>query len=100
MRLVRDDARPVEDGHDVCRSYGLNLTNDGRVFFTSREGLVLSDTNEKLDAYQWNGGLEVGKISTGRSSFDSRFSRSAQTARTPSSSPATSSSPRTKTAAP
>jgi hypothetical protein len=54
-------------------SYGLNLTNDGRVFFTSREGLVLSDTNEKLDAYQWNGGLEVGKISTGRSSFDSRF---------------------------
>jgi hypothetical protein len=54
-------------------SYGLNLTNDGRVFFTSREGLVLSDTNEKLDAYQWNGGLEVDKISTGRSSFDSKL---------------------------
>ncbi len=43
------------------------------MFFTSREGLVLSDTNEKLDAYQWNGGLEVGKISTGRSSFDSKL---------------------------
>jgi hypothetical protein len=54
-------------------SYGLNLTNDGRVFFTSREGLVLSDTNEKLDAYQWNGGLEVDKISTGRSLFDSKL---------------------------
>ena len=54
-------------------SYGLNLTNDGRVFFTSREGLVLSDTNEKLDAYQWNGGLEVDKISTGRSSYDSKL---------------------------
>ena len=72
MRLLRNDARPCEDDTTLS-SYGLNLTNDGRVFFTSREGLVLSDTNEKLDAYQWNGGLEVGKISTGRSSFDSRF---------------------------
>jgi hypothetical protein len=53
--------------------YGLNLTDDGRVFFTSREGLVLSDTNEKLDAYQWNGGLAVNKISTGRSSYDSKL---------------------------
>jgi Tol biopolymer transport system component len=53
--------------------YGLNMTDDGRVFFTSREGLVLSDTNEKLDAYQWNGGLEVNKVSTGRSSYDSKL---------------------------
>ena len=37
-------------------SYGLNLASDGRVFFTSREGLVLSDTNEKNDAYEWEGG--------------------------------------------
>jgi len=54
-------------------SYGSDITNDGRVFFTSREGLVLSDTNEKLDAYQWNGGLKVDKVSTGRSSFDSKL---------------------------
>jgi DNA-binding beta-propeller fold protein YncE len=53
--------------------YGLNLTDEGKVFFTSREGLVLSDTNEKLDAYQWNGGLEIGKISTGRSPYDSKL---------------------------
>jgi len=54
-------------------SYGLNLADNGKVFFTSAESLVLSDTNEKLDAYQWNGGLEVGIISTGRSSFDSKL---------------------------
>jgi hypothetical protein len=51
--------------------YGLNLTDDGRVFFTSKESLVLSDTNGKLDAYQWSGGLAVGLISTGRSLSDS-----------------------------
>jgi hypothetical protein len=50
---------------------GLNVTNDGRVFFTSQEGLVLSDTNEKRDAYEWAGGLKIGAISTGRSLADS-----------------------------
>ena len=63
---------PAKSG-TYLSSFGLNLTDDGRVFFTSREGLVLSDTNEKLDAYQWNGGLVVGKVSTGRSSDDSRL---------------------------
>jgi hypothetical protein len=51
--------------------YGLNLTDDGRVFFTSAEGLVLSDTNQRRDAYEWEGGTAVAKISTGRSSYDS-----------------------------
>jgi hypothetical protein len=51
--------------------HGLNLTEDGRVFFTSEEGLVLSDTNEKKDAYQWSGGTSIGLISTGRSLADS-----------------------------
>jgi hypothetical protein len=51
--------------------HGLNITEDGRVFFTSDEGLVLSDTNEKLDAYEWAGGSTIGLISTGRSLADS-----------------------------
>jgi hypothetical protein len=51
--------------------YGLNVTNDGRVFFTSQEGLVLSDTNEKKDPYEWSGGSSVAVISTGRSLDDS-----------------------------
>ena len=50
---------------------GLNVSNDGRVFFTTKEGLVLSDTNEKRDAYEWAGGLKIGSISTGRSLADS-----------------------------
>ena len=28
-------------------SYGLNLANDGRMFFTTTEQFVLRDTNEK-----------------------------------------------------
>jgi hypothetical protein len=44
---------------------GLNLSNDGRVFFTSEEGLVLSDTNGVNDAYEWSGGLQIGRLSTG-----------------------------------
>ena len=51
--------------------YGLNISDDGRTFFTSQEGLVLSDTNEKLDAYEWSGGTSVAVISTGRSLDDS-----------------------------
>jgi hypothetical protein len=50
---------------------GLNISQNGRVFFTSDEGLVLSDTNEKKDAYEWSGGAKIGLISTGRSLADS-----------------------------
>jgi hypothetical protein len=32
---------------------GLSLTNDGRVFFNSNEGLVDRDLNEREDAYEW-----------------------------------------------
>ncbi len=32
---------------------GLNLADDGRVFFTTAESLALRDTNEKSDAYEW-----------------------------------------------
>jgi hypothetical protein len=33
---------------------GLGLLTDGRLFFNSGEALTLSDTNEKLDAYEWS----------------------------------------------
>jgi hypothetical protein len=32
---------------------GLNLTDDGRVFFTTTEQLALRDTNEAVDVYEW-----------------------------------------------
>jgi hypothetical protein len=49
---------------------GLNISDDGRVFFTSDEALVLRDTNGRKDVYEWSGGrLEL--VSTGLSEFDS-----------------------------
>lgn len=45
--------------------YGLNLTDAGKAFFTSFESLVLTDTNGVKDAYEWSGGFNVGRISTG-----------------------------------
>ena len=53
-------------------SDGLSLSDDGRVFFDSLEPLVLRDTNERLDAYEWgNGTIEL--ISPGSSPFNSRL---------------------------
>ncbi len=37
-------------------AYGLALTDDGRVFFTTRESFVLRDTNGRGDAYEWQNG--------------------------------------------
>jgi hypothetical protein len=50
--------------------YGLNLSDDGRVFFTSDEPLALRDTGSTADVYEWSDG-EVSMISTGRSPTDS-----------------------------
>jgi hypothetical protein len=50
-------------------SSGLNLTDDGRVFFTSIEPLVLRDTNNRLDVYEWKEGT-TELVSTGISNFD------------------------------
>jgi hypothetical protein len=50
--------------------HGLNLTDDGRVFFTTLESLTLRDTNERKDAYEWNEG-KVGLISSGIGQDDS-----------------------------
>jgi Fibronectin type III domain len=49
---------------------GLNLSDDGRVFFTSPDQLALRDTDGKLDAYEWNG-TDTQLISTGASESDS-----------------------------
>jgi len=61
-------ARPAAD--TLLTAYGSNLTDDGRVFFTSAEPLVLRDSNEKSDAYEWSGGAQQ-LISTGTSPSDS-----------------------------
>jgi hypothetical protein len=55
---------------DTTLSGGLNLTDDGTVFFTSSEALVLRDTNKKRDVYEWKEG-EQQLTSTGISEFDS-----------------------------
>jgi hypothetical protein len=49
---------------------GLNLADDGRVFFTTAEQLILRDTNQLKDAYEWDEG-EIGLVSTGLDSNDS-----------------------------
>ena len=36
--------------------YGLSLTDNGRVFFTTKDSFVLRDTNGKRDAYEWSSG--------------------------------------------
>jgi hypothetical protein len=61
---------------------GLGVLEDGRVFFNTGEQLTLSDTNEKLDAYEWSPPREGADgctlaegcqqlISTGTSAFPS-----------------------------
>jgi hypothetical protein len=46
--------------------YGLNLADDGRVFFTSTEALALRDTGLSSDVYEWKN-ERLYLISTGRS---------------------------------
>lgn len=49
---------------------GLDLSDDGRVFFSTANPLVLRDTNDNEDAYEWEDGT-VQLISTGSSAFNS-----------------------------
>ncbi|HEY1285744.1 MAG TPA: hypothetical protein VGF04_06615 [Solirubrobacterales bacterium] len=49
---------------------GLNMTDDGRVFFTTKESYVLRDTNGRGDAYEWSDG-RTQLISTGLGPADS-----------------------------
>jgi DNA-binding beta-propeller fold protein YncE len=48
------------------------LTDAGKVFFETQEGLVPSDTNGVLDVYEYEGGY-VSLISSGTSSFESNL---------------------------
>jgi sugar lactone lactonase YvrE len=57
-------------GDAALASHGSSLTDDGRVFFTTTEALVLRDLNNKKDAYEWSNG-EVAPISSGSSPLDS-----------------------------
>ncbi len=61
-------ARPLADA--TLSAYGSSLTDDGRVFFTSTEPLVLRDANENRDAYEYSGGTRQ-LVSTGNSPADS-----------------------------
>jgi hypothetical protein len=50
--------------------FGLGLTEDGRVFFTTKESFVLRDSNGRRDAYEWrNGAIQL--ISRGLGAEDS-----------------------------
>jgi hypothetical protein len=77
---VPTEGQPSTDS--VLPEHGSGLTDDGRVFFNTGEQLVLRDTNENLDAYEWSpernviGGCAVAAgcqqlISSGTSIFDS-----------------------------
>ena len=65
-RAPSTEAAPVGN---ATLSKGLNLTDDGRVFFTTVEPLVLRDTNNRLDVYEREEG-ELQLVSTGISNFD------------------------------
>jgi len=52
--------------------FGLNLTDDGRVFFSTLESYALRDTNGKEDVYQWTNGL-TRLISSGLGPDDSQL---------------------------
>jgi hypothetical protein len=81
VSCVPTEGQPSTDS--VLPEHGPGLTDDdGRVFFNSGEQLVLRDTNENLDAYEWSperggpGGCAVATgcqqlISSGTSIFDS-----------------------------
>jgi hypothetical protein len=57
-------------GDSVLSSYGLNIADDGSVFFTSPDQLVLRDSNKKKDVYEWKNGT-VQLISTGNDVYGS-----------------------------
>jgi hypothetical protein len=68
-------------GSDVGLSrHGLNVADDGRVFFTTRESFALRDSNEATDAYEWSdleGSPKTGLISAGVNSASALASVSA-----------------------
>jgi hypothetical protein len=61
--------RATATGDTSLSLSGLNLSDDGRVFFSSPEQLVLRDANGKRDAYEWEAG-RIELISTGADPAD------------------------------
>jgi len=57
-------------GDATLASNGSSLTDDGRVFFNTTEGLVSRDFNDKMDVYEWENG-NIDLISPGTSPSDS-----------------------------
>jgi sugar lactone lactonase YvrE len=62
------DVQPAGDA--TLASDGLSITDDGRVFFTTPDQLVLADSNGNRDVYEWEEGAPQ-LISAGTSPFDS-----------------------------
>jgi hypothetical protein len=61
---------PDANGDARLAPDGLSITDDGRVFFTTRVPLVLTDANNRDDVYEWTGdGPQL--ISSGISGFNS-----------------------------
>lgn len=52
-------------GDATLPPHGQSVTDDGRVFFNSTEGLVDRDLNQQKDAYEWKPGEGTELISTG-----------------------------------
>jgi hypothetical protein len=61
---------PGTGGDALLARDGLSLTDDGRVFFTTPGALVLNDSNNRLDVYEWAEGAPQ-LISSGMNQFDS-----------------------------
>jgi hypothetical protein len=51
---------------------GLSLSDDGRVFYNTLAPLVLNDTNQREDVYEWSGGAPL-LISDGIGAFSSKL---------------------------
>jgi hypothetical protein len=59
----------VAEGDSSLASNGMSLTDDGRIFFTTKDPLVLRDAGARKDVYEWSDG-DLQLISTGSSPFD------------------------------
>jgi hypothetical protein len=49
---ISTEGLPSDDA--ALPSHGLGITDTGLAFFNSTDGLVLRDSNKKLDAYEWS----------------------------------------------
>jgi sugar lactone lactonase YvrE len=69
-----DDGEPTgpADAVDPSVTNGARIIEDGRVFFTTSDPLAVADTNEKLDAYEFDG-AQARLISAGDGPGDSYF---------------------------